>query len=109
LSQREASEIRRDFIKSYQLYGDLADDALTRVTSRVTEAYGPALIWSSLTEEEAGILADLAIARGRTSPIVAQSIRAFVRMSNYLKAAAIVGPRAWATIERIAQNGGFSL
>lgn len=109
LGVKESKDIREGFIDAYLRYGDLADDALTAVTSRVTATDGKALIWSTMTYEEAGVLADIAIARGRTSPIVAEAIRGFIRASNYIKAAGIVGPRAWATIERIAQNGGFSL
>lgn len=106
LGVREAREIRDDLIAAYLTYGDLADQALTHVTSRIAE---PALIWSTMTEIEAGILADLAIARGRTSPLVASAVRSFMLASNYVKAGYIVGPRAWATIQRIAENGGLSL
>lgn len=109
LSAREASSLRDEFIDAYLAYGDLADDALTRVTSKVTAEMGPAVIWSTMTRDEAGILADIAIARGRKSPVVAQSIRYFIIGNKYLKAGLIVGPRAWAMFERVAQNGGFSL
>ncbi len=105
LTKREADELRGELVKSYLLMADSADDLLTHTNRRKTEAQ----IWSTMDEEDAGILADLAIAHGLRSALAAQAVRGMVRTSNYVRAGVIVGPRIWKSFVFYAQNGGFTI
>lgn len=105
LTEREGKQLREKLTNSILLYADLADDTISRTNAKRQKAE----IWSTMDVEDAGVLADIAIERGMSSPVVAQAVRGMVQTSKYVRAGLIVGPRAWDTFSFYVKNGGILL
>ena len=101
MSDREAKAIRAELISAILMYSDLADDAI----SATNRDRAHAQIWSTMTEADAGVLADLNLDLAKRSAMAAQAVRGIVKTRRYVNAGLIVVPRAWQTVEFYAQHG----
>lgn len=101
LGKREASDARRKLIRSVELYAEHADD-LIPLFSRTHEECS---IWSTITEEEAAVIADALIDWGRQWAVAAQVVRGIVRTYSYVELGMITIPRAIQTIRYYLRNG----
>ena len=105
LSEAEMDEMRPELTAVLMDYSVYLDQAICG-TSRTKM---PCEIWS-MDQEEAAVLADVMLLQARKSVKAAHRVRQLVDSARYVRAAAIVAPRAINTIKYYADNGiGLSL
>lgn len=105
LSRAEAGELRAGLVKFIQAMGEYADEGIEFSNKRRAKPE----IWGNLDDEEAGLMADLLIARGLRSAMAAQTVRNMARAWQYFAVGAILLPRFKQTVRFYAENGGFAL
>jgi hypothetical protein len=79
-------------------YADQAIYATNKKKKRVQ-------IWSTVDEEEAGILVDAWLARAKVSAVAAAQVTAMVEAHRKLKVGLILIPRFYATFQVYLENG----
>lgn len=105
LTDKQAAEIRDDLIASYKAYADYAD----WFVSNTNRARAEAIIWSTIQDDEFGILADFALDLAKANPVIAQAVVGMARTARLAKVGAIIGPRVGLTLGHYASNGGFGV
>ncbi len=93
-------EMRPDLVEVLMDYSTYMDQAI-QGTSRTKQ---PCEIWA-MDFEEAEVLADVMLVQARKSVKAANRVRQLVDSARYVRAVAIVAPRAINTVKYYADNG----
>lgn len=101
LSTREINERRPEYIETILDWAGALDQLITAATADGT----PAFIWSSLTEEEAGVIADWLLERARKSATVAGVVRGMMTFRKKLALVMILLTRAKLTRDHFQEHG----
>ena len=101
----EEIETRREEVISILIdYGGYVNEFLQISANQ----QAPCDIWT-LDEEDAKPLAALWLRRAQRDPRAAAALRAALDGNDYLRAAAVLGPRLWYTSKWYPAHGGFKL
>ena len=101
LSSKEAGEIRQPLIDAMGDYFHYADELMSGTSANGAEAE----IWSSIDDEELGILVDAWLARAQKDPIAAHYAVQAVNSHYKLKIGMILAPRFYQTFRFYVDNG----
>jgi hypothetical protein len=104
-TEAEAKAIKPMLVSAMMDYFSYADELLYATV----KGHPRVEIWSSIDDEECGILADVLIARGKKSAAGAAQIQAMVDVHKNLKVGMILAPRFYQTFRLYMDNGGMSL
>jgi hypothetical protein len=104
LSDAEANKIRPQLIAALLDFFSYADEAIYATH----KAHKRVAIWSTVDDEEAGILVDAWLARAKVSGIAAAQVTALVEAHRRLKVGLILLPRFYQTF-KVYLESGFSL
>ena len=101
LDKREAKESREAMIRSVELYAEHADDAIPLFS----RTHKDCQIWSTITTDEATVVADFLIDWARQWAVAAQVVRGIVRTHTYVEFGMITVPRFLQTVRYYIENG----
>lgn len=104
-SEAEARAMKPMLVSAMLDYFSYADELLYATV----KGHPRVEIWSSIDDEECGILADALIARGKRSAAGAAQIQAMVDVHKNLKVGMILAPRFYQTFRVYMDNGGMGL
>ncbi len=101
LSAKEAEEIRQPLIDALADYFKYGDELMSGTSANGVQA----MIWSSIDDEELGILIDAWLARARVDSTAAYYAVAAVNNHYKLKIGLILAPRFYQTFKFYVDNG----
>lgn len=105
LSDKEAESIKPALIAALLDYFRYADE-LIYATHRM---HKQVQIWSSIDDEEAGMLVDVWLARARRSATSARHIQLIIDRHQELRVGIILAPRFYATFRAYVDGGGIGV
>lgn len=104
-SEAEARVVKPMLVSAMLDYFSYADELLYATV----KGHPRVEIWSTIDDEECGILADVLVARGKRSAAGAAQIQAMIDVHKNLKVGMILAPRFYQTFRVYMDSGGMSL
>ena len=105
LTDKEAKELREPFVKALSTMGTYVDEVITITNKEMAKAK----IWSTITRDEWEVVADMLLADGKKSGVIATAVRATATAYLRLQVGLITLPRVYQTWMFYADHGGFKL
>ena len=102
LSETEIKNTRSDLIESILWQSDHADQLIIATTKGHDKSI---IIWSDIDRDDASILADFLLERGRRDPYTAEIVRGMLDIQRKVQVGLILIPRAVATLSIYLQRG----
>lgn len=103
MKKQEADSLRDALYETIGEMCEYADDMI----SNTNKARHKANIWSTISDDDLEMFADMMLQAAQRSGTVAQAVRGMVGVHQYVRIGRITIPRALATIEFYRISGGF--